>query len=787
MKTKFLQIFAICLLMMTANNSFGQWVVLDGSTLPHEADPAWAAPDGVNGFTTVVDDPDIPGNKLLKIVDETESNKELWRLDWNITDADQGVTVVFRTKMADELLDFWQTTAKDDKIFFISPRNGAYTEAVAYYYPDSLSINQNGSYFKVDYTDWTVFRLNMKGDSVNLYVGENPTPLYSGLTPNAKADNYLSFGNNAKEPYGGYFDWIAWDLSGAYAPSDGSALPGTLTGLPDSYTVTFNVTDGTDPLAGAAVEFNGSLKNTDANGDAIFINVLPGSGLEYSVKLNGYDDASGTVDVTDADVAVPVTLNPVLVTYNVTFIVTDGTSPLEGANVTFLSVSQLTDANGETVFTEIGAGSGLAYTVTLDGYEDVNGTVNITDADVTENVTMVLIPPTYSVTFNVSDGTNPLTGAVVAFNSTTETTDASGKAVFEEVSPGAGLAFTVTLPGYNNYSGTLDVVDADVSMDVTLIVAENNWTVYNGSELLENAFLGWIKDRTTAGVTDGASSVLYSVVDDPDISGNKLLKCEDLSVGTRESWQLEWQVMNPETGLTIVMRVKPTEDILEYAPTVETSFTKFFYISPRNGAFKDAVVFYYPDSLIFTNAGEHLKYTQTGWSIFRMTLKGNAMDLYINENPDPVLSNADLVTATDIRVLFGNNTNEPYGSYVDWMIWDLTGAFAPGEGSQIPGDLSLDYDGENTIGAQIIEAEPLRIYPNPASDNTKIIYNVRKTSATSLEIFDITGKQITNLVNEVRQPGTYEIDLDTGGLPSGMYFCRFRSGDKVIISKLIKN
>lgn len=42
---------------------------------------------------------------------------------------------------------------------------------------------------------------------------------------------------------------------------------------------------------------------------------------------------------------------------------------------------------------------------------------------------------------------------------------------------------------------------------------------------------------------------------------------------------------------------------------------------------------------------------------------------------------------------------------------------------------------------------------------------------TRLVIFDITGKEITALVNEEEDAGTYEVSWDGSNYPSGVYFC----------------
>ena len=44
-------------------------------------------------------------------------------------------------------------------------------------------------------------------------------------------------------------------------------------------------------------------------------------------------------------------------------------------------------------------------------------------------------------------------------------------------------------------------------------------------------------------------------------------------------------------------------------------------------------------------------------------------------------------------------------------------------------------------------------YPNPFNPITKIEYELPKTELISLKIFDIMGREVVSLVNEVQKPG----------------------------------
>jgi hypothetical protein len=60
-------------------------------------------------------------------------------------------------------------------------------------------------------------------------------------------------------------------------------------------------------------------------------------------------------------------------------------------------------------------------------------------------------------------------------------------------------------------------------------------------------------------------------------------------------------------------------------------------------------------------------------------------------------------------------------------------------------------------------------YPNPFNPSTKIRYSVTSESMINLVIYNIIGERIDELKNEIQQTGTYEINWNGSGHPSGIY------------------
>jgi photosystem II stability/assembly factor-like uncharacterized protein len=76
-------------------------------------------------------------------------------------------------------------------------------------------------------------------------------------------------------------------------------------------------------------------------------------------------------------------------------------------------------------------------------------------------------------------------------------------------------------------------------------------------------------------------------------------------------------------------------------------------------------------------------------------------------------------------------------------------------------------------------------YPNPFNPSTKINYELPITNYVSIKVYDLTGKEIAQLVNENKQAGFYTVEFNAGNLASGMYFYRIQAGDFSAVKKMI--
>lgn len=76
-------------------------------------------------------------------------------------------------------------------------------------------------------------------------------------------------------------------------------------------------------------------------------------------------------------------------------------------------------------------------------------------------------------------------------------------------------------------------------------------------------------------------------------------------------------------------------------------------------------------------------------------------------------------------------------------------------------------------------------YPNPFNPGTSIEFTLPNTTFVSLKIFDMLGREVATLVNEVRPAGPYLESWRAAGLPSGIYLCRLQAAGTTRSKRLL--
>jgi hypothetical protein len=112
---------------------------------------------------------------------------------------------------------------------------------------------------------------------------------------------------------------------------------------------------------------------------------------------------------------------------------------------------------------------------------------------------------------------------------------------------------------------------------------------------------------------------------------------------------------------------------------------------------------------------------------------------------------------------------------------------------RVESDSSLDsyvVSFKKSVGIAISKSVPrepalLQNYPNPFNPTTNFRFRISNLEFVTLKIFDVLGREVATLVNEVRPAGVYTVRWDASSLPSGVYLYRLRAGDFVNTKKLL--
>ena len=91
----------------------------------------------------------------------------------------------------------------------------------------------------------------------------------------------------------------------------------------------------------------------------------------------------------------------------------------------------------------------------------------------------------------------------------------------------------------------------------------------------------------------------------------------------------------------------------------------------------------------------------------------------------------------------------------------------------------------NNTGITAKEYSLKQNYPNPFNPVTSIQFNIPSKSNVTLKVFNSLGKEIVELMNEVKSEGSYEVKFDAANLPSGVYYYKLSSDNFSETKKMI--
>ena len=111
--------------------------------------------------------------------------------------------------------------------------------------------------------------------------------------------------------------------------------------------------------------------------------------------------------------------------------------------------------------------------------------------------------------------------------------------------------------------------------------------------------------------------------------------------------------------------------------------------------------------------------------------------------------------------------------------------------------VEMDADGDiewNVMGMSVInltdkflptEVSLSNAYPNPFNPVTTLTYDVPSDMNVSMGIYDVRGRLVEELVNDMREQGRYEITWNADQHSSGVYMIKMTAGTAVKVQKVM--
>lgn len=75
-------------------------------------------------------------------------------------------------------------------------------------------------------------------------------------------------------------------------------------------------------------------------------------------------------------------------------------------------------------------------------------------------------------------------------------------------------------------------------------------------------------------------------------------------------------------------------------------------------------------------------------------------------------------------------------------------------------------------------------FPNPFNPVTTINYSLDINSFVRMDIYNIVGEKVETLVNEFQNSGNHKVNFNANNLPSGIYFYKLVSNNRVLVKKM---
>jgi len=177
----------------------------------------------------------------------------------------------------------------------------------------------------------------------------------------------------------------------------------------------------------------------------------------------------------------------------------------------------------------------------------------------------------------------------------------------------------------------------------------------------------------------------------------------------------------------------------------------------------------------------------TGWQTIQMTnpiaYSGNNLLIEICYNNSSYTNNSIIYSSSTSGDYWGRRGDLSTASGCGYIAWTSI-VSPPGKANiKLFIDVVMSVNPESGMLPNTYSLS--QNYPNPFNPMTKISFAIPKAGFVSLKVYDLLGREVSNLINEEKQAGNYSIDFNSGNLTSGVYFYKMQSGSFTETKKML--
>jgi len=174
-------------------------------------------------------------------------------------------------------------------------------------------------------------------------------------------------------------------------------------------------------------------------------------------------------------------------------------------------------------------------------------------------------------------------------------------------------------------------------------------------------------------------------------------------------------------------------------------------------------------------------------------ISSDSMDVYLSRSTDGGTSWTDtrindhrFVPKTVTGAVGSGNQGDNIGiTSIGKKLWPVWMADFTGKYQIWTAPINISEIGINQISSLIPDGfSLLQNYPNPFNPSTVINFSIPKSGLVKLKVYDITGREVEVLVNEIKAAGNYRYDYNSINMNSGIYFYKLESDGFTDIKKM---